>query len=299
MIKRNFSKNQIELLKKEKLFTDFLLPDIQEKKSHNEKNRDVFPAIRDGKIDFYHRGGKLFSYEGKKGFTTHLKYASVLTGAGKKDYVKESDLPSLHSIKSFTDTQVYDRIKENCAVYAGIEAVAVSQVYNMFSFAKSKRSKSIVVLDIEISFKQEDMDEPSSDRERIKRDRIDFVLMNIETQELKFYEAKIFSNNEIRAVGTPKVIGQLERYRKQLANKTEILNQYANYVEAVNELFECNLPAPEQIDPEPCLFICGFDDDQKRGRLKQEIKKLREQGAQVYAIGNPGEVKIEPLWQCK
>jgi len=63
-----------------KLFTEKLLPDIEK--------GTVFPAIRRDYVDFYHKGGNLFSF--RKGFSTHKKYASIIKS--KSDYISELDL---------------------------------------------------------------------------------------------------------------------------------------------------------------------------------------------------------------
>ena len=54
-------------LQEASLFKKKLLPDI--------KKGEIFPAIRKGRLDFYHKGGKLFSYDSR--FKTHIKFASV------------------------------------------------------------------------------------------------------------------------------------------------------------------------------------------------------------------------------
>jgi len=54
------------------------------------KNQNVFLAIRNNLIDFYHKGGRLFCFD-SSGFKTHLKYASVIFASGK-DYLTEFEL---------------------------------------------------------------------------------------------------------------------------------------------------------------------------------------------------------------
>ncbi len=46
-------------------------------------------AIRNGYIDFYHKGGRLFKFD-KKGFQTHIKYAAVIE-KDKKDYLTQDE----------------------------------------------------------------------------------------------------------------------------------------------------------------------------------------------------------------
>ena len=88
----------MDKLKQSELYRNYLLPDC--------KKGIVFPAIRDNRIDFYFKGGKLFSFDGQ--FKTHIKYASVLTH--KNDYVTEADLGEAEPITDFAAG--YKRIKE-------------------------------------------------------------------------------------------------------------------------------------------------------------------------------------------
>jgi len=68
MFERNFDSVTIDGLKGDGLFTGKLEPNI--------RSGTVFPVMRAGCVEFYHKGGKLFSYA--KEFSTHKKYASVI-----------------------------------------------------------------------------------------------------------------------------------------------------------------------------------------------------------------------------
>lgn len=288
---RNFSPDQIKALKKEGLFSNYLRDDITKAK------KTVFPAIRNGRIDFYHRGGKLFSYKQGTGFTTHPKYASVLQRDEKRGDVTEKQMVTAETATSFS--AIYKRIKENCFHYSQGEALAVSQIYSRFSPLKLQLAHPVVVLDIEVSFKASEDAQPVADRKRSQQDRIDLLLFNTKTKTLRFYEAKLFENDEIRANGgeKPEVVEQIRRYRKQLVeNKERIIEQYRQHVRALNELFSRSLPEPETLDTEPRLFIVGFDDDQRKGRLANNLKTLQAKGLKVYAKGDPTSIKIGSLW---
>lgn len=84
-------------------------------------NQKVFFAIRENRIDLYHKGGRLFCFE-KNEFKTHIKYASVITNdlLDDKDYLTESQLTNYQLAIDFETN--YGRIKENCANYSGVEA---------------------------------------------------------------------------------------------------------------------------------------------------------------------------------
>ena len=250
------------------------------------KNQNVFLAIRDNRFDLYHNGGKLFCYD-SSGFKTHLKYASVITASGK-DYLTESEL-STYRLASDFETN-YQRIKENCSNYSGIEASGVSDIYHKHSYLSNS---NVLVLDIEISF--ESLDEKNN------QDRIDILLYNKNSTTLQFVEAKHFSNKEIWSRTTPKVISQIKRYESQIAiRKSEILLEYTEYIKIVNGIFGISLPVPTAIDDNVTLLIFGFDNDQKNGRLKNLItKNPAYSGIQNYSIGNIKQVVTENLWNAK
>lgn len=286
---RRFPEDAIKKLQDEPLFQNCLREDIE--------NGSVFPAVRRDRMDFYHRGGNLFSFNGKI-FRTHQKYASVL--AYSNDYVTEEKLRCLSSIKSFAEPEYYKRIKENCKAYSKDEAGSVSRLCERFSCAKEIVKGDIVVLDIEVSFENKDDERPDTDRKPRRQDRIDVLLYNTEAKKLRFYEAKLFSNKDIRAKGgkAPAAVDQLKRYRSQQAKEhhNNILTQYRNHIGVINRLFGSNLPDPTSIDPEPRLYIFGFDEDQRKGRLKEIRAALQKHGVKVYAIGGPGRIDAETLW---
>ena len=250
------------------------------------KKQNVFLAIRDNRIDLYHKGGKLFTYD-RNGFKTHLKYASVITANGK-DYLTESEL-SAYKLASDFETN-YERIKENCSNYSGIEASGVSDLYHKHSYLSNS---NVIVLDIEISFE--------SLNEENHQDRIDILLFNKDSKTLQFVEAKHFSNNEIWSTTVPKVIGQIKRYESQITKrKIEILSAYSEYIKIINRIFNISLPKATKINDNVTLLIFGFDNDQKSGRLKKLItKNPAYSGMQNYSIGNIKQVVTENLWNAK
>ncbi len=81
-------------------------------------------------MDFYHNGGKLFSFD-SNGFKTHIKYAAVITGSDE-DYLTEKELANCKLVTDFQSN--YSRIKENCANYSGNEAKGVSEIYQRNSY---------------------------------------------------------------------------------------------------------------------------------------------------------------------
>ncbi len=250
------------------------------------KKQKVFFTIRNNLIDFYHKGGRLFCFD-KKGFKTHIKYASVLPKTGK-DYLTEPELSDYKPASDFKTN--YHRIKENCSNYSGIEAFGVSSLYHKHSYLSDN---NIVILDIEISFE--------SFHEGNKQDRIDILLYKKDTKNLQFVEAKHYSNKEIWSRTTPKVINQIHKYELQiLKRQSEILSGYRTYVKILNSIFNISLPEPTNIEDKVILLIFGFDQDQKSGKLKKLITENSVySGIRNYSIGNIKKVVIENLWNTK
>lgn len=215
------------------------------------------------------------------------KYASVIDNS-EIAYLTENELSKNKLITDFKNN--YSRIKENCGLYSGIEALGVSEIYHKYSYLSRN---NIVVLDIEISF--EALEKTNGE----KQDRIDILLYDLNTRTLKFVEAKHYSNPEIWSNSTPKVISQIKKYETQIkTNKTEIIAAYKNYMEAINYVFDLELPLPEKVEEKVTLLIFGFDNDQKNGRLQKLILSNPVfKGFQVYCKQD----KINPssLWSSK
>lgn len=241
----------------------------------------VFPAIRNNQIDFYYQGGKLFSYN-NRGFSTHQKYAAAI-GDFYANYLTESEMQKSSLISSYD--QGYDRIKENCKNYSGLEALGVSALYHKNSYVKE--DSRVVVLDIEVSFGS--------------KDRVDILLYDLDERELMFVEAKHYSNSELWAKPghTPPVVYQIERYNDIIdKHQQEIIDAYQNYIKIVNTMFKLNIEEPVGITQKTKLYIFGFDDDQKKGRLQNNILNNSEfAGISIYAKGNSKSVTADTLWK--
>ena len=253
-------------------------------KLFNDCNQQkIFLSNRNNNIALYYKGGKLFSFNGDD-YSTHIKYAAVIESK-EKNYLTETEL-RIHKLSSNFEIN-YDRIKENCKLYSGVEATGVSQIYNKHSYLSDE---NIIVLDVEVSFKSNTVDNG--------QDRIDLLLFNKETKTLQFVEAKHISNNEIWSTPIPKVISQIKRYEKQIEVKeTEILKRYEKHINSLNHIFNKTLPIPEKIDPKVTLLIFGFDTNQLNGRVNGLIKKNPAyEGLSVYFIGDPKRIGLKTLW---
>lgn len=237
------------------------------------KEQKVFLAIRENQIDFYHKGGRLFNFS-NEGFKTHIKYAAVIESNGK-NYLTEKELKDYKLFSDFKSN--YARIKENCSNYSGEEATGISEIYHRHSYLSKS---NVVVLDIEVTFQS--IDGPT------KHDRIDILLYNKSTRSLQFVEAKHYTNKELWSTTVPSVIGQIQRYERQIKEKEEeILRECVENVRVLNEIFEEDIPEPVNIEDKVALLIFGFDSDQRDGRLKSQIIDAGAyEGIKIYSIGN-------------
>lgn len=288
-------------LQSSSLFSSRLMPDITKPfASTADTKGDVFPAIRVDRIDFYHKGGNLFSYSAKRGFRTHHKYASVVLPNRNHQYVTDTNLKAIPSFAAG-----YNRIKENCALYSGVEDAGIAEVYGRHSCAKKEPPCSVVVLDIEVSLarhQEYDLPVPGPIR-RTPMDRIDLLLMDTKTGLLRFFEAKHYCNSEIRAKAgmAPRIVQQVERYKKQLEKQVvydEILAAYRQHVIVINTLFAPTnpLPLPTEIDRVPRLLVFGFDAMQQR-KLEIELLTLKSHNITAYKIGDIGKVNPVTLFR--
>ena len=269
----------IDRLQKEHLFVRQLKDDCL--------REQAFLAIRKDTIDFYHKGGRLFKYDTKH-FHTHIKYASVIPRKGK-DYLTEQELASgKHRLIDDFEKE-YRRIKENCHLHAGVEALGVSYLYNQHSYLCNN---NVVVLDIEVSF--------GAQESHRSQDRIDVLLFNKDTRTLQFVEAKHYSNKHLWSTTKPRVIEQIERYRNQIkAHKGQIIREYVRYIDYVNQLFSVSLPTPKHLEDDVTLLIFGFDKDQQKGRLTTNIRQNPHyKNIQLYTIGNIKRIVSNNMWKA-
>ncbi len=330
---RKLDETLIAKLKKHDLFKNHLLNDIrpigkqeliEQKEKNNEKRtrlsyHRVFPAIRNNRVDFYFCGNKLFSFD-EMGFSTHIKYASVLEFKGK--YVNEDKYNGDGIKKPISFAAAYERIKENCSLYAGVESAQLADLLDNYSFAGYKEGKAgVIVLDIEAQFgRGRDDARPVKQGNRQKQDRIDLLLYSPLKRKLKFIEAKHFSNKELRSIDGDKleVRKQLKRYDTQIndtGRKTQIITAYNDYIKSMNKLFDLSLPGvhtdPEEgLEKRTGLIIYGFDGAQQASfqdsfmtEKSVDLPKCRSQrygnlyeDIPLYLIGDSKGLDADTIW---
>ncbi|MDR0979372.1 MAG: hypothetical protein LBL91_05585 [Lachnospiraceae bacterium] len=290
--KRGLDDTIIKDLKQASLFNNKIKKDIQE--------GDVFPAIRENRIDFYYYNSKLFSYDKK--FKTHSKFAFVPTEY-KPDYVTEGQsIGADNKIASFEEG--YKNIKERAKLYSTLEATGVHDICKNGNIVRYNNLE-YMVLDIEIAFtktKEEISGTIEQEEKQKKQNRIDLLLYNIKEQELLFVEAKHFSNKEIRPDNDKKldVANQIARYNKEITDhSSEILSVYKKYIQDINTIFELTLPEPKSIYAECGLVIFGFDDIIRDRYLKKEVNPaLENSNVKFYEKGDSKKIDIKTLYEA-
>ena len=281
--RRLYNDGIIKRLKNDSLFKDKLLKDI--------KKGVVYPTIRENRLNFYYYKKLLFEYEDR--FITNSKFAFV-----PKEYhpTYVADGNELGAIANFYDG--YENIKERAKLYASPEDKGVSNICRNGNVI-SNLPNGYIVLDIEVAFEKEIIE---NNKVTIRQNRIDILLYGIEERQLRFVEAKHFSNGEIKSTTIPNVVGQIKKYDKELEKRNdEILYVYAEYIKDLNKIFdeimEKPIPAPISVLHKCGLIIFGFDDDQKNGRLQKNIEsKIKEEGISVYSIGKESKIDIKTLY---
>lgn len=266
---RTSSPKLLEKLQDEDLYKKFL-----------KKDNEVFMALRKNEIDFYYKGARIYAYKLRKGFLSDKKYCFNTHTTKSEIYLQDLNKLSVETnmIKN------HKFIKANGKQYSGVEALGVSYLYKQ----DYKSSKRYILLDVEIALSDEN-----------KNDRIDILLYDTIKGELKFVEAKHFSNGDLwsKEGSKPEVVSQINRYNKKIEKYyDQILKEYQKYVDILNSTFNLNIKIPKSINKEVSLYMFGFDDNQK-----EKIKTTLESdgsldGVRHYFRGDPSKIDIKTLF---
>ncbi len=257
---------------------------------------ELFLAIRNGYMNFYYCGNNILKLNYKSGLLdgdVHYKYLlrPFLTKESKSDqpYVSISEEITLPMIDPKQE-HASKWIKKASKPYSGVEKEGLAKVINA--------NNNIV--DLEVSFQRENDDGEIDIR---KQDRIDFCALrknSADAIELCFYEAKHFSNKELKAEGEPKVVAQIRRYNKNISNhKQEILAAYQqtfknilelNTLHPAHQYIQSALTEGFSISEDVRLVIFGFDQIQKDA-LETRTNHLIEHGLKKELILMKGNSK--------
>jgi hypothetical protein len=272
-------------------------------------DKELFIAIRNEYINVYYKGNsllKLSFVNGELLAETHYKYLIrpnvkpflIKTSAnmafipnGTKGVLDNYLIHNLSEIKS---------IKTASASYSGTEKEGIQKII----------LSNDNIVDLEIALTQEaEEDEMNPEQGRkSSAKRIDFAALQKKDSyyELIFFEAKDFSNKDLRAKGSavPEVIQQINNYEKLLNQYQEdIINSYKLVCSNLCEILPKNLHkklivdiaegASMKVNIEPRLVVFGFDEDQKEGSIwsPHKHKLVKSLGEKFLAKGDPTDFR--------
>lgn len=264
-------------------------------------DRDLFIAIRNEYINVYYKGNSLFkiSYNGNLVAETHYKY--LVRPDAEPFLVKASNGTSFAydaNQYAIRDLNEIDSIKKASSVYSGIEKEGIQKIIQ----------SNDNIIDLEIALTNEalrDEMEPDTEKKRSTAKRIDFAALQKkdELYEVVFFEAKHFSNKELRAQEKAKVLEQIDTYKELLSQyKDKIIGSYKRVCRNFSEILPDSRCAqdivdiaqgkPLNVDLQPRLVVFGFDGDQQNGAYweKHKTKLMEGVGTQNFlAKGDPSE----------
>jgi hypothetical protein len=190
-------------------------------------------------------------------------------------------------------------LKRAAAIYSGDEKAGVHRIVR----------NNPGIIDVEVAFGLETDGEPAASTRRI-----DFAALRSTASgaEIAFYEAKLFTNKEVRAAGdtAPPVIEQLAGYRQLLNERSDQLlasyrrvcgnlaaldgvrERYAPLLDTMREIFAGKRSL--SISDSVSLVVFGFDADQRDGTKwephRGKLEKLLS-GRLIFK-GNPAHVNL-------
>jgi hypothetical protein len=236
-------------------------------------DRGLFIGIRDNYLNVYHQGNsilRLYLDKGRLAGETHYKFllrenirTPYIRSVNGEAQLSRSTLPGLF----IQDLSNLHSLKRACIPYAGVEKAGVHEII--------RSNRNIVDVEIALTGKKQDELKPTALR-------VDFAALQEKAKniELVFFEAKHFSNPELRASGsrTPRVVGQVQRYQKLVQRcREDIESSYQRICENIVALKGLRTPKivrmvaegkkPLCISDQPRLVIFGFDEDQKNGKV--------------------------------
>lgn len=262
-------------------------------------------ATRGKSLNVYWRGQSLFLVEaGKSGLkvTTHPKYLLDPALATKVSLIDGSfnveNMVRNGVIHHYKGPETLDKMKKAAGLFSGLEKTGCHEI--------AVRNPSVI--DCEIAFPGSGS--PSGDGDKTSANRVDIASLETDSNDarLVFWEAKHFSNPELRADGgLPPVCGQVEKYQNYLsANRKAIERSYAKVAANLKHLGmarplstlieevatgERTLTLGEK--PKVGLIIFGFDMGQRDHPIwKDHLQRLKVNIPHVIAVGDAKKVTV-------
>lgn len=282
-------------------------------------HRDLVLAVRRSSINAYYRGASIFRIDWKAGQISpvvHVKYLATYA----QDYIRLNsdnsfELKGIEPLATrYEGSETLERMMRASAKLSGLEK---SGLHPMLVGNSN-------VIDTEVALTRPGSAQESPGAEQAiassrKADRIDAAIAvqsDGGTREIRFFEAKHFTNSALRAYGDldPGVIRQISDYEEALTAHAPALA--VRYLETATILLRFNemrvkafgpsaardisatlraiakTGEPPAINVKPHLIIYGFDKAQRddpgwKAHLKKLESKLSER---VLAIGNPTRI---------
>ncbi|MBW2149176.1 MAG: hypothetical protein JRI22_19390 [Deltaproteobacteria bacterium] len=281
---------------------------------------ELFVGIRDEYLNVYYKGNSILLLKFNNGVLsgrTHYKYLlnssfqnTIPMHADGTYDIDGNEFGNKYSISRFD----CDLLKKSCQYYAGVEKSGIQEIL--------KANPNII--DVEIAFSQDTSPEseldipidfdPSTEQKKKGSPRIDFVALQKikDSWVLKFFEAKHFSNKELRAKEERNipVTKQIRRYEGQLSNPKNVSGLQDSYMKVMENILNLEgFPEPKKriarevikngqkiiVDPKPCLVVFGFDKDHnaKNSVWKAHVKRIENSLSKkrVLTKGDPKDFK--------
>lgn len=245
-------------------------------------------GIRDEEFDVYWHGQSIFhaNFKGRRvNVNTHVKYLLDPVLNERVDLREDGTFPVVSTpiLLSYAPGTL-KKLKRAADLFSGIEKQGVHAI--------AQANENIV--DVEVTLYAKGLDSKRN------QPRIDIALFEQRSGgvELVFWEAKLFINPEVRAKGpaSPKVVGQIEEYKKVLhARKRVVISSYIRVAKNLVAIAEMSggvrsvgpairtvagtgalrMSPPAKVG----LVIFGFDDDQKAegGIGHKHFEKLKKE----------------------
>jgi len=243
---------------------------------------EVFPAVRKNELHFYHGGGCLFIFSGRRlKRSNEKKYDKKEYNIGTKDLSKYEKAKKQNENKHASK----DGSPKERQLLDGL---------NKHTFDPNRQAK-VVVLDIEVRLNGK------VDRGK----KCDMVLLNTETNQIMFVEGKVFSDKRMKCgrKKPPEVIEQVNKYTAAIGEQHEkIIEQYSEHIRIINEVFGTEYKQPKDLFGNAKLLVYKTPQDPRENE-KRSIKKINEElGANnVMWVKGDYEPTIDEIWDalCK
>ena len=252
-------------------------------------DKDIFILIRNNELRVQANGGLLLQInqdlQSNIVCKIHEDFLSLRSEKNPYVVLEETSCGPIQRVEGLNGfAKHYSKIKRRINIFTGKERQAVQYIANNVP----------QIIDIEIGFEGE----LKQNARKKSVPRIDMAAIT-DKGILVFFEAKLFSNSEIRSKKTPKVVSQLGKYKKILSQKgNEIITAYQEqlniYTQLEGEFFENRSQKISKlsIHPHPRLIITDFDASQ-RDLMLPTVQESIEKGVgwiegnkDFIAVGN-------------